>query len=292
MASASARPSKTAEIVAAARAVHHRYDRPALLDDPFAIQLCGPFWRTVAGTPPLKWFVMNVALRRQVSILHFLVIRAAYGEQQLELALERGVRQYVIIGAGYDSFAMRRKDLADGLTVYELDMPATQNEKRRRMKQAGIPEPEMVRYVSADLNEETIDQALARSGFDAGRPAFFSWFGVTCYLPDDTVIETLDLVAKRSAPGSSISFDYVCDLDDVPAEFRQLRIDLAKFVARRGEPWISFMSPSRVESQLMDRGFSDVHHLPPDRVAAELVKDHSSVTCPPIMGLCTATFAG
>ena len=173
MASDTSKASKTAELVAAARAVHRRYDREVLLDDPFAVQLCGGFWRTVVNVPPLKRFIVDFVLPRVMPILPTIVIRAVYGERQAAAAMQRGVNQYVIIGAGYDSFAMRRNDLMTALAVYEVDTPATQSEKRRRMRKAGIAEPEGVRYIAADLSQETLEAALARSDFDAGKPAFF-----------------------------------------------------------------------------------------------------------------------
>ena len=289
MSSVETKPSKTAELVAAARAVHTRHDKPVLLNDPYAVNLCGHVWRTIAKSSLLTWFIRNFVKRRQATLVHFLVIRAIYGERQLESAVKRGVRQYVIIGAGYDSFAFRRPDLTKDLAVFEVDAPTTQQEKLRRMERAGINKPDSVRYVAADLNRETLDAALNRSGFDANLPAFFSWFGVTYYLPDDTVAKTLDLVVQKMAAGSSISFDYVCTLNEVADEYKELRTFMADFVASRGEPWISAMNPNTIQSNLRGQGFSDIHHLQPGRVAEELAPNHPTVKCPPIMGLCTAT---
>ena len=285
----SKRPSKTAELVTAARAVHTRHDQPVLLHDPFAVQLCGRFWKTISNSSLLTWIIRNVVMRRQVTLIHFIVIRALYGERQLEQAVKRGVKQFVIIGAGYDSFAFRRPELAKQLKIYELDMPATQQEKRNRMKKAGIPEPESVFYVSSDLNSETLVDALIRHGFDPQKPAFFSWFGVTYYLPHSTVQETLSLVVNKTAPGSSIAFDYLCNIKEVPDKYQELHQFLGKFVSRRGEPWRSDMSPTHLELQIQEHGFSHINHLTPERVAPELVKEHSTITCPPIFGLCTAT---
>ena len=284
----SQRPSKTAELVAAARAVHNNHDQPVLLNDPYAIQLCGRFWRTISQSSLLTWFVRNVAMRRQVTLINFIVIRALYGERQLERTMPLGVKQYVIIGAGYDSFAFRRPELAKKLKIFELDMPSTQEEKHRLMAKAGIAKPDNVTYIPSDLNEETLEEALVRHGFDPSQPTFFSWFGVTYYLPNDTVRETFDLVSRRAPPGSSIAFDYVCQVEEVPSAYQDLHHFLGDFVARKGEPWISDMSPTHLESQLLELGFSKIDHLPPTQVAPELVKEHTSITCPPIFGLCTA----
>lgn len=283
------RPSKTAELVTAARAMHLRYDDPVLLEDPFAIHLCGNYWRTVANTPALYWFMKNIVLRRKTYMIHFLLIRIIYGEQQLKLAIKRGVKQYVIIGAGYDSFVFRNQELTKQIKVFELDLPTTQEEKFRRMAKAGLTPPESVNFVASDLNQEGINEALERSGFDVSQPAFFSWFGVTYYLPEQTVFDTLDLVANWGAPGSGITFDYLGDYDETAKDYQSLREELKRFVARKGEPWQSSMRPSTIVSQIQNRGLTKTHHLPPSQVKQEIVGDHKTVICPPILGLFTAS---
>ncbi len=289
MASSSQRPSKTAELVAAGRAVHYRYDRPVILEDPYAIELCGSFWKTVVLVPPLKWLMNDVVLRRVAPVIPTFLVRALYGEQQAELAIRRGVTQYVIIGAGYDSFAMRRTDLTRSTTVFEVDQAATQNLKRRRMAKAGIPEPEQVRYVAADLNQVPLMDALAPHGFDPLKPAFFSWFGVTYYLPRESVDELFSLVLHDMAPGSAIAFDYLAEFEATPEHARKIHLQCQKFVAKRGEPWITALNPNTLVSDLKESGFSHVDHVLPWELDDRFLSGQSGLTCPQFIGLCTAS---
>ena len=253
--------------------------------------MCGPFWRNVVSSRVLSWLVADVLLRRLAPISPVVVTRARYGEDRAEASVAQGVNQYVIVGAGYETFAMRRSDLMERLTVFELDQVGTQATKRRRMREAGIPEPEGVRYVAADLNVESLHEALDRAGFDASRPALCSWFGVTYYLRRDAIRETLRSIATRMAPGSSVMFDYLADDDSTPAASRDLRRRCADFVARRGEPWISSFDPSEVPEFLVESGYSTIENLEPDQVGPRYSSGHPDLVYPPFFGLCHAATA-
>ena len=214
--------------------------------------------------------------------------RARFGEDRLEIAVRQGVGQYVIIGAGYETLAMRRADLMTRLVVYELDQAATQETKRRRMRKAGIPTPARLRYVAADLNTENLDDALDRAGFDAARPALFSWFGVTYYLGEDAIRQTLRSIAAKMAPGSSVMFDYLAALESTPAAARGLRKRCADFVARRGEPWISSFSPTEIPDFLTRMGYSEIDNLEPNHIGPHYFSRHPDLVYPPLIGLCHA----
>ena len=282
------RPSKTAELAAAIRALHLRRTSPPLFADDLAESMCGPFWRSVVSSRALSWLIVDVLLRRLAPISPVVCTRARYGEDHAQIATEQGVEQYVIIGAGYETFAMRRTDLMERLTVFELDQAGTQETKRRRMREAGIPEPERVRYVAADLNTEPLHGALQRAGFDAERPALFSWFGVTYYLGKDAIRETLQSIARRMAPGSSVMFDYLADPDSTPAASRELRRRCADFVARRGEPWISSFNPGEIPGFLVETRYSQIENLEPDQVGPHYFSGHPDLVYPPFFGLCHA----
>ena len=284
------RPSKTAELAAAIRALHLRRASSPLFTDEFALSMCGPFWRRVVSSRALSWLVVDVLLRR-MPISPVVFTRARYGEDRAEAAVTQGVDQYVIIGAGYETFAMRREDLMARLTVYELDQAGTQETKRRRMREAGIPTPEGVRYVAADLNVETLHDALERAGFDASRPALCSWFGVTYYLGKDAIRETLASIATKMAPGSSVMFDYLADSASTPAASQDMRRRCADFVARRGEPWISSFNPGEVPAFLVENGYSEIEHLEPDRIGPRYSSGHPDLVYPPFFGLCYAATA-
>ena len=283
------RPSKTAELAAAIRALHLRRASPPLFEDPLAATMLGPLWSRIVPSRVLAWLVVDVLLRRLAPVGPAVVVRARYGEDHAQAAVGRGVDQYVIVGAGYETFAMRRDDLMARLTVYELDQPGTQEMKRRRMREAGIPEPEGVRYVAADLNAETLHAALDRAGFDATRPALFSWFGVTYYLGEAAIRETLGSIATRMAPGSSVMFDYLADSTTQSASARDLRKRCADFVARRGEPWISSFSPGQMNALLADTGYSEIESLVPDQIGPRYPTGQPGLEFPPFFGLCHAS---
>ena len=286
---APSRPSKTAELAAAARALHLRRHPEPIFEDDLALAMCGPLWRTVVSSKVLSRLVFDGLLRDVYPIMPSVFTRARFGEDKLETEIRRGIDQCVIIGAGYETFAMRRKDLMLQLTVYELDQPATQEEKRRRMRKAGISAPERLRYVAADLNTETLEDALGGAGFDAGRPALFSCFGVTYYTGKDAVRKTLQSIAERTAPGSSVMFDYLADSESTPRAFRDLRKRGADFVARRGEPWISSFDPAGIPDFLVGVGYSEIVNLKPDEIGSKYFSRHPDLIHPPFIGLCHAT---
>ena len=125
------RPSKTAELAAAVRALHLRRARSPVFRDDYAARMCGPFWRAVVSNSVLSWIVIDRYLGRLSPVSPVVVSRARYGEDRAAQAVRNGVDQYVIIGAGYETFAMRRRDLMARLHLWELDLSATQHLKHR-----------------------------------------------------------------------------------------------------------------------------------------------------------------
>ena len=284
------RPSKTAELVCASRALHRIRSASPVFNDDMALRMCSPFWRKVVSSKLLAWLVVDNVLGRIAKVIPVVFTRARFGEDLLVDAVEnKGLQQYVILGAGYETLAMRREDLADRLTVYELDQPATQNEKRARMKTAGIPEPPNVRYIDADLNEEELHVALGKAGFDFSRPALFSWFGVTYYLEMDTVRQTLKLIASKMAPGSGVVFDYLCYPSYTPVGFKGLQESVGNAVANRGEPWLSAFNPNTMATFLQEFGYRNVVNVKPDEAGPRYFSEQKGLTYPAFFGLCHAS---
>ncbi|WP_419949015.1 class I SAM-dependent methyltransferase [Candidatus Palauibacter sp.] len=188
----------TAELVAAMRALHQR-DRVRLVEDPFALGLCGWHLRLLVRARPVCWFLINHALRDLRPTMLGVLIRARYAEQALEAAVRDGITQYVIIGAGLDSFALRRPDLMEHLRVFEIDLPEMQALKRKRLRRMGVERPPGLHFVAADLGEVPVMEALATSSFDPGRRAFLSLLGVTYYLPTDVIAATARSIAEGVA---------------------------------------------------------------------------------------------
>ena len=246
--------ASTADLVAAARARHQR-DRVRLLDDPYAFSLTSPSLQRVLRFRPAGWFMANWALRGLKPVILGLLIRARYAEQAVESAFRDGIRQYVIVGAGLDSFALRRTELVPPLEVFEIDRPAMQEVKRERIHAAGIWAPPGLHFVPADLERTSVMEALSHSPFDPGRPAILSFLGVTYYLTPETLTESARSIAAGVAPGSRLVLDYMLDEASAWPEHRKMRAQLEEYVAQRGEPMKSEYSLAAMSDLLADAGF-------------------------------------
>lgn len=244
----------TAELVAAMRALHQR-DRVRLVEDPYALGLCGWRLRLLVRLRPVSWFLINHALRDLRPSMLGVLIRARYAEQVLAAAIRDGITQYVIIGAGLDSFALRRTDLMEHLQVFEIDLPEMQAIKRERLRRMGVEPPPGLRFVAADLGEVPVMEALADSSFDAGRRAFLSLLGVTYYLPTDVIATTARSIAEGVAPGSRFVLDHMLDDSTAWPEHRAKRAALKKYVAKRGEPMHADYSPEEMSELMAGAGF-------------------------------------
>jgi methyltransferase (TIGR00027 family) len=194
--------------------------------------------------------------------------RARFAEDRLAAALARETSQYVILGAGMDTFAFRRPDLLDRLRVFEVDHPATQAMKRRRIAEIGWRVPPQLHFVPVDFSKEDFATALARAPFDRRSPTFFSWLGVTCYLPRQAVLATLRAIAQLSPPGSGVVFDFV-DEDGFDPERCAPRV---KFhlpeLAGLGEPVMTGLDPAALAADLDRQGLQLEEHLSPSGIQA------------------------
>ncbi|MFH1035213.1 MAG: class I SAM-dependent methyltransferase [Pseudomonadota bacterium] len=181
--------------------------------------------------------------------------RTRFAEERLELAMARGVRQYVILGAGMDTFAWRRPDLlAAGLSVLEIDHPATQAFKRQRLEAAGMAIPAGLHFLPVDLSRQGLAEALADSAFDPRTPAVVCWLGVTYYLTRQEVLATLGAIARVAAIGSEAVFDYAdaqAQLSQGDAKRRQMLRDR---VSRVGEPMRGGLDSASLATDLAGLG--------------------------------------
>src|SRR5262245_4202397 len=191
-------PSRTAQSTARLRAAHQILDNPRVLDDPLALRIIGAQAEAAVRANPQ-------GEPRLATLRAFVVLRSRYTEDELARAVQQGVRQYVILGAGLDTFAYRNP--YSGLRVFEVDHPATQSWKRGSLNQAGIDSPSSLTFAPVDFEKETLADGLGRAGFKTDEPAFFSLLGVVIYLTRGAVMETLKFVAAMPA-GSEIVFDY------------------------------------------------------------------------------------
>jgi methyltransferase (TIGR00027 family) len=192
-------------------------------------------------------------------------MRSRFAEEELEMAVSSGVRQYVVLGAGLDTFAYRNPYPESALRVFEVDYPATQEWKRGNLAEARIAVPPSVTYAPVDFEHQTLAEGLRLAGFDAAKPTFFSWLGVTMYLTDDAIESTFRLIAA-TPPGGGVAFDYVVPLESLSWMGRLAMRALMNRVARAGEPFVTFFEPGALRARLEAMGFHGIQDLGADEV--------------------------
>jgi methyltransferase (TIGR00027 family) len=200
----------------------------------------------------------------------FLCARSRFAEDALERAVTGGVRQYVVLGAGLDTFGARTSlpecAIHPGLRIFEVDHPATQLWKRTCLEQNNIHVPETVTFVPVDFESESLMERLAASGFDATSPVFCSWLGVLPYLTREAAVETLHALGLLPA-GSGVAFDYGVTRESLSLKERAAFDWLAERVARAGEPFRLGFEPAELGQLLRECGFQRVEDLGGEEIA-------------------------
>jgi len=252
-------PSRTARGAALYRAAHQLADHPPVLADPLALKIVGEDVRAPSA-----------ALERRKSrglspLRAFVAVRSRYAEDRFEHAYERGVRQYLVLGAGLDTYAYRCP--LDGVHVLEVDHPSSQALKLERLARAGIAIPPFVSFTSIDFEQETLREGLGRARFDPSRPAYVAWLGVTPYLPAETVLCTLSIVAEDFAAGSEIVFDFATPPGRTLRSFLA-RQNLAVRARLAGEPLRSTFTLPALANRVLSLGFSRVEIAETDTLNA------------------------
>jgi methyltransferase (TIGR00027 family) len=262
--------SRTAQRVAIRRAAHQLLDEPRVLDDPLALRIIGADAAAALRSDAKENHAFARAFRA------FMAARSRFAEDELARAVERGVTQYVILGAGLDTFAYRNPH--PGLRIFEIDHPATQAWKREQLQAAGIPIPPSLTFVPVDFEHQTLASVLARSGLNLNAPAFFSWLGVTPYLTREACMTTLSVIAKMPA-GSGVVFDFAIDRALLNPGQRQALDALSARVARYGEPFQLFFDPVKLQHELKTLGFHRTEFLQSAQINARYFKDRPDGLC-------------
>lgn len=200
------------------------------------------------------------------------VSRARYAEDNLDQAVRRGVKQYVILGAGLDTFAFRRPEMLDKLQIFEIDHPVMQAYKRRRLIEMGLEKPTQLHFVPVDFLHESLTDALAHSTFDQQSPSFFSWLGVTYYLTSEAVFNTLSAIAKIAAAGTTVVFDYAHSDVFIPERTTPLMQLGLKFTREKGEPWITGFDSSTLTADMASIGLRLLEDLSPHDIEERFFK--------------------
>ena len=251
-------PSRTALRVATLRGAHQVLDEPVVLADPFAIPILGPELQKEMDDDPYQYNDLFLRVLRAS-----VVLRAKFAEDELARGYAAGVRQYVVLGAGLDTFAYRNSH--PELRVFEVDHPSTQAWKKRSLAAAGIAIPNTLRFVATDFEDGSLLRELATTGFDTRRPACFSWLGVTMYLTNAAVMDTLALVA-RLPQGTSITFDFRL-VRALMNPFEQAVAPIVEQqVAALGEPWLSAFDPAALQEDALKLGFREARAYAPDEL--------------------------
>ncbi len=208
----------------------------------------------------LAWFM------RAIAPLSLATSRARYTEDILARAIGEGVSQYVILGAGLDTFGFRCPELAIKLRVFEVDHPGTQAMKLHRLAEAGLERPDQLHFVPHDFTRENLAAALEHSSFDPQAKSFFSWLGVTYYLPRQAVSDTLRSIAAIAPRGSTVIFDYLdTDAFDSGRAAKRVKIGM-KYMQSIGEPMITSFYPSTLATDLDLLGLRLLENLSPEEI--------------------------
>jgi methyltransferase (TIGR00027 family) len=262
------RASATAQRVAMRRAAHQLLDDPKVFDDPVALRIIGKESASALQADPHQFETTPLSPYLRA----FVAARSRCAEDELALGVRRGVRQYVILGAGLDTFAYRNPHPQGVLHVFEVDHPATQTWKRTRLDEVGITLPDDLTFAPVDFETQTLEEGLRVAGYDPGKSTFFSWLGVTEYLTADAVMATLRFIA--SAPmGSAVVFDYMLSPSLLTPAQRSRFDALAQRVALAGEPWQTFFDPGLLTRDLQAMGFGCVEDNGPEEINTRYFKN-------------------
>jgi methyltransferase (TIGR00027 family) len=275
------RASLTAERVAERRAAHQIIDVPRVFEDPLALRVIAPdaAQRMTDGRQPPRAF--DRYLRA------FVAVRSRIAEDQLRASVARGVRQYVILGAGLDTFAYRNP--YPDLRVIEIDHPDTQAWKRERLAAANIAVPDSLTFVAADLARVPLGEALAMARIDTATPIFCAWLGVMMYLDPMDVRRTLAVLGSRPA-GSGLTLDFAVPPSSLSLVGRFFYTRTLRRVAAIGEPWKTFLEPAAMLGELQRAGFRDAAVLTPDEINRRYFSERTDgLRVSPVGHIATAT---
>ena len=253
--------SQTAQAAAAIRAYDNLSNQPPIFHDAYALMMTSPAWRLLLSNKALLRVFKTQMFRRTFGLLVTQVAaRSLYNEDWLFEALDRGVKQYVIIGAGLDSFALRAAAHYPELKIYELDHPDTQVLKIKTLSQLGKI-PENVEFVPINFELEKLSDALRHSSYDVKELGCFSWLGTTHYLKPETTLSTLRDLAAFAASESEVVFDYSIPYQNLKGIERLGTMMLSQVTHLFNEPIIGFFDTEHLHNSLWNMGYVVVEDM-------------------------------
>jgi methyltransferase (TIGR00027 family) len=239
------------------RAAHQVLEHGRIFSDPLAVAILG------VDQDDIVRHARQTPSSRRMRL--FINIRTRFAEDSLASAYAHGVRQLVVLGAGLDTYAYR-KELPDGLRVFEVDHPATQAFKRERLAAAHIDLPSALSYVPVDFERDGCGESLSAAGFDPNARTFVTWLGVIPYLTEQAIWSTLNYIARLPG-GAEVVFDYSNPPDQLPPERRAEHEQRAAHVAELGEEWLSYFDTETLHERLFAIGFRRLDDLGPHEIA-------------------------
>jgi len=247
--------SRTAQAAAAIRANHYLYANQPVFSDPYAFHFTSPIWRRVLSNRACIKALNSKIPNQTFGLLTAQVVaRSRYAEDQLEMALQQGIKQYVLIGAGLDSFVLRLAQKYSDIKIFEVDHPDTQALKIQSLQKLGHI-PDHVEFVSIDFEKENLAHALKRSSYNTAQPTFFSWLGTTHYLKPETTFSTLQTIAEFAATGSELVLDYSIPYQDLTGLERVGSFAVSKFTYFLNEPIIGTFHSDELHRAVTKLGY-------------------------------------
>lgn len=255
------RASETAFRAAISRTAHQLLDYPVIFEDPLALRMLGP------GNVALmraggRQFESAMARRLRA----FFAARSRFAEDELANAVKRGVLQYVILGAGLDTFAFRNPHTDTAFRIFEVDHPNSQSWKRQQLLASGLTDIGGPIYVPMDFETQSLSAQLRMAGLQPDVPTFFSWLGVSMYLTTQTVTQTLQCVADATVAGGGIAFDYITPPTRQTISQRLRWLLLRGWLSAIGEPWKGFFTPEALRDALKTQGFTSILDMGSDDI--------------------------
>ncbi len=267
------RSSRTAEAAAALRAHHYLFAHDPIFADAYAFEMTNKAWKSLLSLPLVNRIFNSSALNRTLGLLTAQVVgRSRYAEDCLKQAIEKGMNQYVLVGAGLDSFSLRLAQHYPDLKIFEVDHLDTQRLKIQKLKQQGDI-PANVEFVAIDFEKEALGAVLARSNYAQDRPAFYSWLGTTHYLQPETTLQTLSSIANFAVKHSEIVLDYSIDFDGLHGIEKIGAQLVAQFTQILREPLMGQFNLSDLHHRVNQIGFEIVEDLSGDDLSERYFYD-------------------
>jgi methyltransferase (TIGR00027 family) len=261
------KPSHTA-LAATHRAAHQLLEHGRIFADPLAL--------SILGADP-QAIVQDAAAHTSRRIMRlFIAVRTRFAEDALARAVERGVCQLVLLGAGLDTYAYRSA-FRDRLRIFEVDHPSTQAWKRQRLEDAAIPIPHWLTFAPIDFETQTLSDGLTTAGFDSSQQTFFTWLGVVPYLTEEAIFSTLRFIASLPK-GAHVVFDYSDPPDTLLPATRALHDKRAAQVEALGEAWLTYFDPQTLHAKLSYLKFVEIEDLGPREIRSRYFPSRKSAS--------------